>query len=74
MYIKQMVSKIECPKSKSNHKNLIIKVGVDIRNIESIPCLFKHVVMIATSVLFYKRNPKTCHIVFEFFLISQVYV
>ena len=69
-----MVSKIECPKSKSNHKNLIIKVGVNIRNIENIPCLFKHVVMIATLVLFYKRNPKTCHIVFEFFLISQVYV
>ena len=67
MYIKQMVSKIECPKSKSNYKNLIIKLGVKIRNIESIPCLFKYVVIIATSVLFYKRNPKTCHTVFEFF-------
>ena len=67
-----MVSKIECP--KSNYKNLIIKLAVNIRNIESIPCLFKYVVIIATSVLFYKRNPKTCHIVFEFFLISQVYM
>ena len=67
MYIKHMVSKIECPKSKSDYKNLIIKLGVNIRNIESIPCLFKYVVIIATSVLFYKRNPKTCHIVFEFF-------
>ena len=69
-----MVSNIECPKSKSNYKNLIIKVAVNIRNTESIPCLFKYVVMIATSVLFCKRNPKTCHIVFEFFLISQIYM
>ena len=62
-----MVSKIECPKSKSNYKNLIIKIGVNIINIESIQCLFKYVVIIATSVLFYKRNPKTCHTLFEFF-------
>ena len=67
MYIKHMVSKIECSKSKSDYKNLIIKLGVNIRNIESIPSLFKYVVIIATSVLFYKRNLKTCHIVFEFF-------
>ena len=74
MYIKQMVSKMECPKSKSNYKNLIRKFGVNIRNIENAPCLFKYVVMISTSVLFYKRNPKTCHIVFEFFYLSCIYV
>ena len=33
-----MVSKMECPKSMSNNKNLIIKLGVNIRNIESTPC------------------------------------
>ena len=31
IYIKQMVSKMECPKSKSNYKNLIRKFGVNIR-------------------------------------------
>jgi hypothetical protein len=38
MYIKQMVSKMECPKTMSNYKNVIIKLGVNIRNIESTPC------------------------------------
>lgn len=49
---------MECPKSKSNYKTLIIKLGVNIRNIENTPCLFEYVCVIATSDLFYKMKSK----------------
>ena len=69
-----MVSKMECPKSMSNYKNLIIKLGVNIRNIESTPCHLNTQVQLLLQFFFYKWNLKTFHIVFEFFYLSGICV